>query len=347
MDEPLRISDPGDLVAALPGLLGFWPHESMVVMALGSGGRIGLTARCDLPPGPLPAARAADLARRMAGEDPVAVVVVVVSEAPDERDLPWAGEAVPDLPHRGLVHDVLAALTAREIAVRDAVLARAGRWWSYDCPHVCCAPGAGTPLPGGTSPVTVAAMAAGAVVEPDRAALRARIAPSVGPAAEACAEEVWQRGIGGTTGRGAERGSPEEVIARALRRCRPGGPGRLPDREVAAVVWALTDRDVRDRAMGLALGDDAAAAETLWTECTRRAPTPLDAAPATLLAVSAWLRGDGAMANVALDRALTSLPGYRLAVLLAEALAACVPPAQLRVLIADVVGRADDGRGAG
>jgi Domain of unknown function (DUF4192) len=71
----------------------------------------------------------------------------------------------------------------------------------------------------------------------------------------------------------------------------------------------------------------------LWTECTRRAPTPLDAAPATLLAVSAWLRGDGAMANVALSRALDSEPDYALARLLAQALAACIAPAELRALI--------------
>ena len=65
---------------------------------------------------------------------------------------------------------------------------------------------------------------------------------------------------------------------------------------------------------------------SLWTECTRRAPAPLDAAPATLLAVSAWLRGDGAMANVALDAGARQRPGLRARRLLREALAACVPP---------------------
>ncbi len=336
MDEPLRISDPGEVVAALPGLLGFRPHESVVVIALRAGGRIGLTARADLPPGPASAASAEDLACRVASADPVAVLVVVVSEAPDEPDRPWAGEAGAGLPHRGLVHDLVVAYAARGVPVRDTVLARAGRWWSYDCPHACCAPGAGTPLPGGISPVTVAAIAAGAVVEPDRAALRARIAPARGPAAEVCAEAVWRRGIEGAAG----REPPEELIARALRCCRSGRTVRLPDAEVAAVVWALTDREVRDRALALTLGEDAAAAETLWTECTRRAPAPLDAAPATLLAVSAWLRGDGAMANVALERALSSRPGYRLARLLAAGLATALPPAELRGLIADVVGRA-------
>jgi hypothetical protein len=107
---------------------------------------------------------------------------------------------------------------------------------------------------------------------------------------------------------------------------------------VARVLGALQDPAVRDRALGLSLGDDAPAAETLWTECTRRAPEPLDAPPATLLAVSAWLRGDGAMANIALARALDSDPGYRLATLLHPALAACLPPAELRALIAASTG---------
>ncbi|HEY0509047.1 MAG TPA: DUF4192 family protein, partial [Blastococcus sp.] len=100
---------------------------------------------------------------------------------------------------------------------------------------------------------------------------------------------------------------------------------------------------VRDRALMLALGPDAAAVEQLWAECTRRAPAPLDAAPATLLAVSVWLRGDGAMADVALTRALASEPGYGLARLLAQALAAFLAPAELRSLLREAAGLAVDG----
>ena len=344
MDEPLRLSDPGDIAAALPALLGFRPHESVVVVGLGAGGRIGLTVRADLPPRSASAPVAGLLAVRVAGDDPAGAVVVVVSEAPDESDVLWAGEAVVDLPHRGLVHDLVVELAARDVPVRQVLLVRAGRWWSYDCPHPCCAPGAGTPMPDGTSAVAVAAIAAGAVLEPDRAALPARIARSEDPAARAGEAAIRRLGADGPAP-GSRRS--EELIGRALRCCRPGSTARLADRDVAAVVWALTDLEVRDRALGLALGSDAAAAETLWTECTRRAPAPLDAAPATLLAVSAWLRGDGAMANVALERALASRPGYRLAELLDEALSVCLPPAGLRALIADVVGAAGGDQAAG
>jgi hypothetical protein len=92
---------------------------------------------------------------------------------------------------------------------------------------------------------------------------------------------------------------------------------------------------------------DAAAAEALWTECTRRAPWMLAAAPATLLAVSAWLRGDGAMAAVALDRALGSDEDYQLAHLLRSALAACMRPAELRAMVSATLDRLDAVRPAG
>jgi hypothetical protein len=86
--------------------------------------------------------------------------------------------------------------------------------------------------------------------------------------------------------------------------------------------------------MGFALGPRAAAAELLWTECTSRVPEPLDAAPATLLAVSAWLRGDGAMARIALDRALDSQPDYALAGLLSQGMDAGLGPRDLRSMVA-------------
>ena len=113
------------------------------------------------------------------------------------------------------------------------------------------------------------------------------------------------------------------------------------------MVCGLRDGEVRDRALMLALGSDAAAAEQLWTDCTRRVPAPLDAAPATLLAVSAWLRGDGAMANVALQRALDSRPTYTLARLLADGLAACLPPAELRAMLVTVTADPDEVWAAG
>jgi hypothetical protein len=341
----VRLSDPGDVAASLPALLGFRPRESVILISLtGTGGRrVGLTVRCDLPPPQGAAEAAAELTRSVRTDSPSAVLLAVVSEAPDlpERDsCRWAVDGPTGLPYRGLVHEVVVALAGHEIPVREALLVRDRRWWSYDCSRACCAPGAGTPLPGGVTALEAASVATGVVIAADRNDLAGRIAapcaPAPGAMAAACARVAVE-----CSARVLEAGFDEvaeeswSAITAAIDRCRVGALGQpLTDDEVARVVWGLRDRDVRDRALGLATGTAAAAAEILWTECTRRAPAPLDVAPATLLAVSAWLRGDGAMANVALTRALAGEPTYALARLLAQALANCVPPADLRAIIA-------------
>jgi hypothetical protein len=346
----VRISDPGEVAAAVPQLLGFHPTESLVLIALGgaSGGRVRLTARADLPPDRYAPVVARDVVDRLTTGGPaaaVAAVAVVVSEAPDDGT---AGD--PGLPHQRLVHELVLACTARRLPLRDVLLVRNGRWWSYDCPHPCCAPGAGTPLPGGVSELAAASVAAGVVVAPDRAALAARLDPADGPAEEgmlrAC-RDAMAHAAAGISQRGAESYGSQSwaAIVDAARRCRPGAPSeeRLSDREVARILAGLSDVAVRDRALSLAVGDDPPAAEILWTECTRRAPTQLAAPPATLLAVSAWLRGDGTMANIALMRALAADPGYRLAHYLVEGLAKCIPPADIRAAVAATVARIEAG----
>ena len=49
-DTSVRVREPGELVAAVPVLLGFHPHESLVLVATGgeTGRRLGLTLRVDL-----------------------------------------------------------------------------------------------------------------------------------------------------------------------------------------------------------------------------------------------------------------------------------------------------------
>jgi hypothetical protein len=338
----VRIRDAGELAAAVPHLLGFRPRESVVLLSLtGAGGRrMGLTVRADIPPAEHAASLAAVLARSLCTDRPDAAVVVVVSETPD------AGPpGAPDIPHRELVWEMVRALAALGVPVGHALFVRGGRWWDYDCPYGCCGPRGGTPLPTEVTELAVAAVATGTVVERDRDALIARIAPPPerdrGAMAAACARVAVECSAA-VLDSGMEAVAAESwaAVVDAAARCRPGAAGLdgLTDAEVARVVWGLRDSDVRDRAIGLALGPEPAAAEQLWTECTRRAPAPLDAAPATLLAVSAWLRGDGALANVALGRALDSEPGYGLARLLGDALAACVTPTDLRAMLTEVGG---------
>jgi hypothetical protein len=339
----VRIRDVGEIAAALPHLLGFRPRESVVLLSLGgtSGRRVGLTVRADIPPPEHVRSLAAVLSRSLGTDRPAGALVLVVSDAPDDDT---AGD--PGLPHHDLVWEMCRALSRLAVPVRDMVLVRDGRWWSYDCPDSCCAPDAGTPLPTGVTELEVASVATGTVVADAREDLVARIAPPRGHDRAAMAAACARVGVDCSAavldeGPEAVAAQSWSAISDAVARYRPGAlpAGSLTDAELARVVWGLRDGEVRDLAMGLGLGAEPAAAEQLWTECVRRAPAPLDAAPATLLAVSAWLRGDGAMANVALGRALDSQPGYGLARLLADALAACVTPSELRAMLTEA-GRA-------
>jgi hypothetical protein len=342
-EQVVRLGDSGDLAAALPVLVGFRPRESVVLVALGgkSGRRVGLTARIDIPPPEHARTVAQALARRLDHEEPDATVLAVVSEADDVAPLhddPDEVFAQPvDLPHRPVVHEILMALDAFGIPLREALLVRRGRWWSYDCAEICCAPGAGTPVPAGTSPLAAASVAAGQVVARDREELVRRIQPSEPSEAATMADAIMRVGdqlaeLVLTNGRDGAAERYAAWVDAAVAGCH--SPGNRPtDEEVARVVWGLRDVRVRDRALGFALGSSVVAAEQLWTQCTRRAPTPLDAAPATLLAVTAWLRGDGAMARIALDRALDSEPDYALAGLLSRGLDAGLSPRDLRGMV--------------
>ena len=331
-DQPyaVRLSDPGDLLAGIPHLLGFRPANSVVVISLAglSGRRVGLTMRADIPAPRHDRALAYQLAAGVRTDDPDSVVLAIVSEAADE-----AGGT--ELPHQQLVHELTMAMTAAELPVRDVLLVRSGRWWSYDCSRPCCDPATGTPLPSGVSELEVATVASGVVVARDRDEVAARLqraAPAAG-IEDAVLRTASERVVDILDrGREAVRAEATAAIAAAA-----GPPGtaapRLSDDDLARMVWALRDDIVRDAALDLALGPNPGGAEALWMECARRAPAPLDAAPVTLLAVSAWLRGDGATANIALERALASDPDYALARLLSQALAACMSPHDLRRLI--------------
>jgi hypothetical protein len=362
----IRLDQPGELAAALPHLLGFRPRESLVAVSIRGrqspsrrGGRLGLTARVDLPAPAVRPVVVAQLVGALLTDRPGAVVLAVVSEAVDDvappvgRLLPSStdqatGEPVPELPHRALIHEAVLEFAEHGVPVHDALLVRRGRWWSYDCARGCCMPGAGNLLPEGVSRLAAASALAGQVLEDERAALERRITPvgflAAAGMARAChAVGIDMSGRVERLGRAVVAAESWAYLTEAVAEVAPGTVGTLGDRTVARLAWGLLDEDVRDRAMGLSLGEGPSAAEVLWTELTRRAPAPLNVAPATLLAVTAWLRGDGAMANVALERALSSAPGYRLARLLRTALDACLPPAEVRRLIQDALLTRDAG----
>ena len=94
---------------------------------------------------------------------------------------------------------------------------------------------------------------------------------------------------------------------------------------------ALTILRIRDDAWARMDPSHRTAHGQLWTDLTRRACPGYVAAPASLLAFTAWQAGHGALANLAVDRALADQPDYSMALLLRDALTAGLPPATARL----------------
>ena len=122
----------------------------------------------------------------------------------------------------------------------------------------------------------------------------------------------------------------EHAAVRALFAAqRTAQDGRMPtDDTVARFGVALRSCAVRD-AVWLAVDDGRLAGMQLWVNLARRLPHPYDAAPLFLAGWHAYRQGNGALAGIAANLAITADTGYRAAGLLRDALACGVDPRRL------------------
>ncbi len=121
-----RVRDPGELLAALPYLLGFHPRDSLVVIAFDgpSGRRVGMTQRVDLPaPAHVPQVSAAVAANVLLGR-PAAAAVLVVGGGPPPAT---PGALAPGPAPTGPVGPASASPPARPELVEAVATAVEGR----------------------------------------------------------------------------------------------------------------------------------------------------------------------------------------------------------------------------
>jgi hypothetical protein len=113
------------------------------------------------------------------------------------------------------------------------------------------------------------------------------------------------------------------AVSNAFNRYRDGN--RLTDDEVAwLTVLIAAYLPIRDLAWERTGDRDWHVA--LWTDVLQRVEPDLAAGPASLLAFAAWRNGEGALASVAVQRALDVAPEYSLAHLMDEVLEQCLAP---------------------
>ncbi len=318
----IRLSDPSELIAAVPHLLGFHPHDSLVVLALHER-RLGLTMRADLIDADQASLLAEQLLGPIARQQPTGVALVVIGGCPTPEG---------DLPHRALIDAVDDVLTDAGVPVVHASwtaeTVRGAPWRCYDDP-LC----AGTVADPAISPLAAATVAAGAVTFSSREEM-AELLAGEDPAA-------LQRRAMLLDAADADHPMNARLVTqrlahlRQLHRSAAAGNLVMTDSLVAEVASALCDHRVRDACLSWCTGSGAVAAERLWLALVRATPAPERAEPAALLALTAYLRGDGALAGVALDAALQACPDHSLSGLLRAALDAGLPPELLRSIAAD------------
>ena len=318
----IRLSDPAELIAAVPHLLGFHPHDSVVLLAL-HGKRLGLTLRADLVDNVEAPLLAEQLLLPLVRQRPTGVALVVIG-----------GDLTPDgdPPHRALVNVLDDMLTSAGLplvhAAWTAQTSGGAPWRCYD-DSLC----AGTVSDPGASPLAAATVAAGAVTFGSREEMVALLAGEE-PAA-------LQRRAVLLDAADADHPLSSALVAqrfaqlRELHRAATTGNVALSDKTVTEVASALCDHRVRDACLPWCSGPGAVAAERLWLALVRATPAPERAEPAALLALVAYLRGDGALAGVALDAALQACPQHSLSGLLRAALDGGLPPEVLRTVAAD------------
>ena len=321
----------GDVVEAVPFLLGFAPTDKLVVIGL-SGGQARLTVGMDLVGDRAPddadqeACRA--VARRIVGDHVGAgsteLILVAYSE---ESRVTLAGQVA--------LHAIAAGLQ-----VRDLVAVSGGSYASLARRSVA-------PMP---LTETSAALLEAEGMPPTEAGIVEQVAESLfaGDDAEvfgAALDEERHRRTGDRHALTAElvawlAEGVEPLTAVVGERLAAGAVEPTP-REAGLYLAALEVPGVRDLALTLLTAPEVrAASRERLAALARRAPGRLAAAPLTLWGLAHYLDGHGRAAREGLTRALAAWPGYVLARAVLGAYQSGVPAEALRDMVRSVAGQA-------
>jgi hypothetical protein len=355
-----------DIVAGVPFQCGFHPQQSVVVISLrGPRQRVGLVTRVDLPDRADVEAAVDQMVELVTRDEGSATVVLVYDDLDWDAALPPHDRLVRALLDR-LETQGIAALDALYVSRDRfwSYLCRNPRCCPPQGQPVAdgqSSPVAAAYVMAGLAPLADRAALA-ARVEPDRPLLVAAVMDSawrwlgafaaeldaeggdpsgveqVGRHREAQAAARFERVLA-TYRAGAESLSVDDAAeliaslqsipvrdAMVLRFCRsglPAGTATWLDRDLHTGAAGVLDRMDRP---GLDPHEEEDAVERLLVSLCARAYGPLAAAPLSLLGWHSWARGEGALARVAVERALTEDPTYRLAKLLLAMLDHAIAP---------------------
>lgn len=292
--NPTRMAarTPEDLLAMVPVVLGFEPEESLTMLCFV--GAQCFHARLDLPPESAHA-EAAQVLLDAVVTHRVSTVALISHTTCD------AGGFAVALERR---------LRELRVHVFDNLIADGSRWWRSDAP----AKAHGVPYDVSAHPFVLQAILNGAVVHRSRADLAASIDvdPRLVAEVEACAGSLssgdaglpWAQAV--VRRRTAQRQPPTAAEVAHLLDC-------LEHADAVAAFAAAVARPVDPHLQ-------------FWTHVVRATPPHRLLGPASLLALSAWLSGNGALAWCALDRIPVLATDSQLPRAVRNALERAIPP---------------------
>ncbi|MFZ1987092.1 MAG: DUF4192 domain-containing protein [Desulfatitalea sp.] len=313
--EIVKLRGADHLITAVTFLLGYQPAEPSLVVVGVLGRRLVLTARIDLPEltdldDPQDLAGAWEMFTRpldTSGADAVAAIAYA-----DNKWTPALREFADAAP----------------LPVLDLLRVHEGRWWALDCPtdrcgHPSCSPD-GAPVTDHTE-IAAPMIANGSAIPGARADLAASLQPGPAEIVDQVAERLRIQPV-------RSRETLYQAVCEA-HDARTGGPDPITPGQAAILLTALTDVHVRDACMTWT----DPAGWWLWHDLIAVAPPGHVAPVAMLIAVVAYQRGDGVMAAIATEHALTDRPGYGLARLVQASLHHALPPEAITTLITEAL----------
>lgn len=321
-DTATELSTPHDLLAAVPFMVGYHPKDSLVVMG-SKEKKITMAMRVDYP-------ESADL---------ISVAEIIAGHL--QREESSEAIVVGYLPHGMNEADPLAPLRSiisnRGIHIVESIVVNKGRFRSNFCIDLACCPDGGSPVPE-INQSRVAAeqvMAGNPLPFIDLDEMKRSIAAL--PVDHELMEKI-------STIKEIDYSKDDFVLlqregADAINECAIEFARSGLIREsglVALVLVRLLDLQVRDYAMGMTTEENADQLWDMWRWLLRIAPAGYVAPIAVIFATMSYERGEGALAQRALDRALEDIPGYQMAKLLRRTFAAGWPPSAFTQMRADL-----------
>ncbi len=317
-----ELNSPHDLLAAVPFMVGYHPQDSLVAMALRDD-KVVMAMRVDFPDDESIEAISKTIALHLLREKASEAIIVGY--------LPKSVTASDPLL---IVRECIAGYS---IIVKECIEVRGDRFRSSLCADLECCPLEGNLVPElSDSRVTAEQVAAGNPLpfldldEMKRSIAATPIDKELLKAIKALAEIDYESDQVNALQR--EGANAINQISLAFIR-----DGVVLDKALIALVLVrLHDLQVRDYAMGFTSEKSDDQLWDMWRWLLRIAPKGYVAPVAVIFATSSYERGDGALAQRALDRAFEDSPKYQMAKLLRRTFAAGWPPSAFTQMRADL-----------